>query len=241
MIIIPMAGLSSRFFKAGFTVPKYMLLLGNETVFEWSVRSFEAYFQTDHFIFICFNHFNTYDFVQEKVQKMGIVSYEIIELNEHTLGQADTVYQGIRHIQDDQELFIFNIDSKLNAFEKLERLEQVDGYLEIFQGEGEHWSFVEADEQGWVIRTTEKNRISNLCSNGLYYFKSSNLFKKNVEQEIQQLAGQEIYIAPLYNRYIQAGKKIKYKEVQLSEIDFCGTPAEYEAQIKKLNMQGEQV
>lgn len=33
MFIIPMAGLSSRFFKAGYTKPKYQLDLNGETVF----------------------------------------------------------------------------------------------------------------------------------------------------------------------------------------------------------------
>ena len=45
MFVIPMAGSSSRFFEAGFLLPKYQLLIGNETVFEWSVRSFETIMQ----------------------------------------------------------------------------------------------------------------------------------------------------------------------------------------------------
>lgn len=44
MFIIPMAGLSSRFFKAGYNKPKYQLMLGKETVFSWAVKSFEKYF-----------------------------------------------------------------------------------------------------------------------------------------------------------------------------------------------------
>ena len=38
-IIIPMAGESSRFFNAGYTVPKYMLPLGSETVFDKAIKS----------------------------------------------------------------------------------------------------------------------------------------------------------------------------------------------------------
>ncbi|ECR5117115.1 capsular biosynthesis protein, partial [Salmonella enterica] len=34
MIIIPMAGLSSRFFKAGYTKPKYELKAHDKTLFE---------------------------------------------------------------------------------------------------------------------------------------------------------------------------------------------------------------
>ncbi|EKO3985769.1 capsular biosynthesis protein, partial [Vibrio fluvialis] len=41
MIMIPMAGMSSRFFKAGYSKPKYMLEAKGKTLFEHSVLSFE--------------------------------------------------------------------------------------------------------------------------------------------------------------------------------------------------------
>lgn len=234
MIVIPMAGLSSRFFKAGYTLPKYMLMLGSETVFEWSVKSFESCFETDHFIFVVFDHFETTNFVKEKVTLLGIRSYEIVVLNEHTLGQADTVYQGIKYLNYDDELFIFNIDSRLDNFKKLETRKAIDGYLEVFHGEGEHWSFIRPGLDHNVVETTEKVRISDLCSNGLYYFKSANLFKHYVTIEIEKSSEQEIYIAPLYNAYIQAEQIIKYVEVTLEDIHFCGTPDEYKDMLDKV-------
>ena len=230
-----MAGLSSRFFKAGFTLPKYMLTLKDETIFEWSVRSFERYFSSEHFVFITMQKFDTPRFVEEKVQQIGIKSYEIIVLDQNTRGQADTVLQGIRHIENDEELYIFNIDSKLENFEKLDSLEGVDGYLEVFHGEGDHWSFVLSGEKNQVLKTTEKQRISSLCSNGLYYFKSSKVFKRNVEQAIKHNLNSEIYIAPIYNQYIKEGAHTIYKEVELKDINFCGTPQEYEDMLDKLD------
>ena len=38
-IIIPMAGLSSRFTKSGYTLPKYMLYAGNKSLFRLAVES----------------------------------------------------------------------------------------------------------------------------------------------------------------------------------------------------------
>lgn len=234
MIVIPMAGLSSRFFKAGFKLPKYMLMLKDETVFEWSVNSFKKYFDSDHFVFITMQKFDTPRFVEEKIQQMGIKSYEIVVLNQDTRGQADTVLQGIRHVESNEELYIFNIDSKLEDFNKLGSLENIDGYLEVFHGEGDHWSFVLPGDKNQVLKTTEKQRISSLCSNGLYYFKSSTEFKNNVQQALQQNTDSEIYIAPIYNQYIKKGAHIVYKEVQLKDINFCGTPQEYEAILQKM-------
>ena len=234
MIVIPMAGLSSRFFKAGYTIPKYMLDLKGQSVFEWSVSSFKKYYKTDHFLFIIFDHFDTKKFVEMEIDKMGIENYSIVVLTEHTKGQADTVYQGIKNMTSDEELFVFNIDSRLNDFEKLVDDSSVDGYLEVFKGEGEHWSFVLPGGNNEVLKTTEKVKISDLCSNGLYYFKSSALFKQKVEDELSKFNGNEIYIAPLYNEYILEKRKILYKVVEFKDIEFCGTPQEYTETLKKI-------
>ena len=63
MFIIPLAGLSSRFFKAGYTKPKYQLMLNNKTVFSWSLESFKNYFHTDYFLFICRGDYDTPNFI----------------------------------------------------------------------------------------------------------------------------------------------------------------------------------
>lgn len=221
-----MAGLSSRFFEKGYTIPKYMLDLNGVSIFEWSLSSFKNFYDSDFFIFIILDHYDTRKFIEEKIKKTGIINFEIVTLNEKTKGQADTVYQGIKNINIDQEIYIFNIDSKLNRFEKI-NTESIDGYLEVFQGEGEHWSFIVPGKECKVLKTTEKNRVSNLCSNGLYYFKSSNLFKKIIEEEIINFDENEIYIAPIYNKYISLGMNIIFKEVSINDTSFCGTPQEY--------------
>ncbi|WGE90849.1 glycosyltransferase family 2 protein [Actinobacillus genomosp. 1] len=231
MFIIPMAGLSSRFFKAGYTKPKYQLEIGNETVFSWSVRSFERYFTTDKFIFIYRDVYETQDFLKQEIEKLGISDYELICLPEETLGQADTVYQGINHLPIDEEIYIFNIDSKIIEFIKPEWVNECDGYLEVFKGEGDHWSFALAENNSKrVIRTTEKERISELCSDGLYYFKKKSIFeslflnarKNNITSK------NEYYIAPLYNDLIKQNGLVFYDLIEKEDILFCGTPDEYQ-------------
>lgn len=234
MIIIPMAGLSSRFFKAGYDLPKYQLELPNDqTVFEWALTSFEHYFTSDKFIFIVRDFFNTPNFVQEKVEELDIKNFEIIVLESETRGQAETVAMGLSHLSEADkrnECYIFNIDSKRHEFKKPDIAANSDGYLEVFRGEGEHWSFIELNDQDQVIRTTEKVRISDLCSDGLYYFKHISTFLKLVETALEQqdFVKGELYIAPLYNRMIENDSIINYDLIQESQISFCGTPNEYE-------------
>ncbi|NOL51767.1 glycosyltransferase family 2 protein [Pelistega suis] len=237
MFIIPMAGLSSRFSQAGYTLPKYQLSLHGETVFGWSVRSFENYFTTDKFVFIYRQMNDTAAFLETEIARLGIVDYTLVCLDEPTQGQADTVYQGLRDIKSDEGLYIFNIDSQINTFIKPSWVENCDGYLQVFKGEGEHWSFVQADAYSKnVIQTTEKERISDLCSNGLYYFKNKALFERLFLQakEQGQTIKNEFYIAPLYNALIAEKGVVYYDLINAMDMQFCGTPEEYQQQLARM-------
>ena len=132
-------------------------------------------------------------------------------------------------------MFIFNIDTLRYDFEIPTIAAQCGGYLEVFRGEGEHWSFAEVNAQGQVLRTTEKQRISDLCSDGLYYFASKNEFCTQVRQALTQsdLILGECYVAPLYNQLIAEGHDIRYTMVSAEQIDFCGVPEEYEYLLKR--------
>ena len=229
MIIIPMAGASSRFYKAGYIIPKYELLLGDKTVFECSIMGFRNYFLTEVFLFIVLKKKDTVEFIKEITKTLGIKYVKIFELDKLSLGQADTVYKALKSEQD-QPITIFNIDTFLLDYKRPSWIDQCDGYLEVFKGEGDHWSFVNPGKDNSVLRTTEKDRISNLCSNGLYYFKSSDLFKKIVEDKISNndFVKGELYVAPIYNELIRTNKIVKYNLTNKSLIKFCGTPEEYQ-------------
>lgn len=238
IFVIPMVGLSSRFFNAGYSVPKYQLPIQDKTMFEWAVQSFKQYYHSDHFLFIIRDAYESEKFVHSQIEQIGIINYHIVVLDEMTSGQAETVYLGLRNtsLSSDEDLFIFNIDSHLHHFNKPKWLPDCDGYLEVFKGEGNHWSFVKLDQsQQYVSQTTEKDRISDLCSDGLYYFKSIDLFNESYQDAVdnQKYTKGELYIAPLYNYLINKGYKIRIDCIDKTQISICGTPAEYENYIKE--------
>lgn len=233
MIIIPMAGLSSRFIKAGYEQPKYMLDLDGRSLFEYSVSSFKNYFETENFIFIIRNINNTLDFVIEKIKLLGIKNAQVITLENETRGQAETVAIVLEKLEDKKEpIFIFNIDSIRINYRKPSWINECDGYIEVFEGEGSNWSFALPGEKGLVLKTAEKDPISNLCSSGLYYFKNRSIFLESYYSYINKPKWEwekgELYIAPLYNNSIKIGRKIKYEKISQTLLIFCGVPVEYE-------------
>lgn len=233
MIVIPMAGLSSRFFKAGYDKPKYMLPAHGMPLFDHAVLSFKAYFDSLPFLFIVRDVYDTPEFVKDRCLHLGIKSFDIVTLNEETRGQAETVFLGLEKVEDDTPLTIFNIDTFRPGFVLPQIVSQSDGYLEVFKGEGSNWSYAkpESPESTRVVETAEKNPISDLCSTGLYHFNKAGDFKRIFNLEAERPASewqkQELYIAPLYNQLIKEGKDIRYNLIDRSEVVFCGVPNEY--------------
>lgn len=236
MIVFPMLGRSSRFFKAGYDVPKYQLPLWGETVFSHCVRTFERYFQTDAFVFLVRNDFNARTFVAKEASRLGLKDFRIIQIDHETRGQAESVYLGVKDVEDGQELLVFNIDTIRLDFVKPDPGSFGDGFLEVFEAEGDAWSFAEPIAgTNRVARTTEKERISSLCSDGLYGFKRVGDFKAvyhDYDASGETVNG-EIYIAPLYNRLIAQGKDIRYAMAPPEQILHCGVPHDYEALVQR--------
>lgn len=229
MLIIPMAGRSSRFFKAGFTQPKYQLPLWGRPMFDWVLIGFHKHFETEHFRFITLDEHDNERFISDRCKTLGVKSFDIVVLKSETSGQAETVYLGTSDLSDER-LIIFNADSFHKDFSIPEYANQADGGLDVFNGEGTHWSFIEPGENGTVLKTTEKQRISDFCSDGLYFFRTAEIFREAYSGgscEVMKTTG-ETYIAPLYNSLIASGHQVMYRLVPSDALYFCGTPAEYE-------------
>ena len=238
MIVIPMAGMSSRFFKAGYTKPKYMLEAHGQTLFDHSVKSFQAYFSTLPFLFIVRDVYETETFVKKQAQKLGIKEFYIVVLDKETKGQAETVTLGLELLEQQRPdyqgpITVFNIDTFRPNFKFPEVSHRGDGYLEVFRGSGDNWSFALPEKEGStkVIKTAEKNPISDLCSTGLYHFNRKqaylDAYQAYVAKPQQDWEKGELYIAPLYNLLIEKGLEVHYHLIDRSEVIFCGVPQEY--------------
>lgn len=239
MIILPMAGRSSRFFKAGYKVPKYQLPVTKDyCVFECILLCFKKYFSHETFLIICLR--DDSQFVENILKNIGIKKYVLSCLDEVTRGQAETVYLGLKNnkLPHDEPILIFNIDTFRPGYQFPDFSMECDGFLEVFRGDGDNWSYAKLDQDGYVSETTEKVRISDLCSTGGYFFRKASSFLEAFEKcvEGEATVKGEYYIAPLYNYLVEKGMKIKVDIIQREDVIFCGIPSEYEElDIQKLS------
>ena len=232
MIVFPMVGMSSRFFKAGYTKPKYMLDIDGRPCFDYSVAGFLSAYRDDHFVFVMRGDYETPEFVRGRLAALGIKDYSIVVVDDVTKGQAETVERGLEGISEagPNGLAIFNIDTFRINFELADAKSRGDGFLETFIGNGDNWSFVLPDEldDGRALKTTEKNPVSDHCCTGFYHFSTLDDFKYALSQERKKPSMNELYVAPLYNHLIAKGRNIRYTTVDVSDVVFCGIPREYE-------------
>ena len=234
--IITMAGLGSRFRKAGYNVPKFMIEAKGKTLFEWSMQSLEDFKKDSKFIFIVRKEDNIDNFIEKQCEKIDIKNYEIINLDRLTSGQAETAKIAVDKCNDDDEIMIYNIDTNINPqyFKKSDI--KGDGCIPCFNAPGEHWSFVKLNDDGKAIEVKEKVKISDNASVGAYYFKSASEYKRVYDiyyKDDKNLEKGEKYIAPMYNQLIKENKDVRIIEIPYKEVNCLGTPEELQIFINK--------
>lgn len=231
-VVITMGGLGSRFRKAGYTVPKYMIEAKGKTLFEWSMISLDGYKKdVNQYIFISMKEegIDMEGFIKEKCQELEIDNYHLILLDYLTDGQATTATLAEKYWNKEHALLIYNIDTYVEPGQMNSEELKGDGFIPCFKAEGDHWSFVRLDEQERVVEIKEKQRISDHCTLGAYYFKTCGLYKKLYDEyysEEKNLVKGEKYVAPLYDYLLSKGGEIYISDIAPERVHVLGTPEE---------------
>lgn len=238
-IVITMGGLGSRFRKAGYTVPKYMIEAKGKTLFEWSLESLSGFADcAAEYIFIAMkdSEADTEAFVREKCALLGITNFRVIIIDYLTDGQATTALLASRYWNAQNALLIYNIDTYVEAGAMNAAQIKGDGFIPCFKAEGSHWSFVRLGADGKAVEIKEKERISDNCTLGAYYFRSCALYEtlyREYYSEPKNLVNGEKYVAPLYNYLLEKGGEIYIADIPRERVHVLGTPEELRAFVEE--------
>lgn len=232
MIVVPMAGKSSRFRQSGFLSPKHLLPLHDFDVLYWSLKSMKVHFDNSLFIFVNQKSNDDSERIVEVCERLKVENFEIFTIDFFTKGQAHTVYEYTSKLPESMEaepLNIFNIDTIRPGLE-FPSIPALSGWLEVFEGRGDHWSFALEDSlvADKVVQVVEKVRISEWCSTGAYSFGSAALFNLTYTSHYTSEGLQsERYVSPLLQKLIDFGHTVTMSKIPNFAMIPCGTPVEY--------------
>ena len=211
-IIIPMAGLGSRFSKAGYELPKPLINVHGLRMIELVIKNLRPS-RSHKFIFVCQNaHIKKYELDSLLPQIAGKNS-EVIGIDGVTDGAARTVLLGLADVSPDEPLLIANsdqfIDCDINDFLSV-ATNSIDGLIMTMKANDEKWSFVSLDSNNKVKEVVEKVVISDEATVGIYYFSKTGDFVSAAYQMIEkkETSNGEYYVAPVYNYLIKDKAKI---------------------------------
>ena len=226
-ILVPMAGLGSRFIKEGFKVPKQIINIKDKHLIDISLDCLN--YKDCNLIFVLRDeHVYNHHMDELLIKKFGN-DISIVVLDKLTDGSVCSCLFAESLIDNDSPLVIHTLDIEFRPVFDPHVMETLDadGLILTFKSNSTNYSYAQLDKDGNVIKTAEKKAISPNACVGIYGFKKGSDFCKYAREMIERdlRTKNEFYISPLYNVLIEDSKKIVTEDVDKMHI--FGTPDEY--------------
>ena len=229
-----MAGEGSRFLKEGWTTPKPLIQLHEVPLFKRAIGSVYAEDNPMKYSFIVRqNHIDEYG-IDKGIQAF-LPEAMIFSVEKTTRGAVETCLMAESAIDDYDAVVVMDCDLEFRSKRFIELIKEAlsqsqdeaeGGALVSFESDSPKYSYAEVDENNVVLRTAEKEVISNHALCGAYFFSSGKRFKEVAHQLMneQNFAKPEYYVSLLYNYLIVAGEKVYLAPME--EYYSYGTPEE---------------
>lgn len=235
-VIIPMAGKGSRFSKAGYTFPKPLIDVRGKPMIQMVIESLQIDPKNSKYIYIVQKeHYERYNL--KHLLNLLTSNCEIIQIDHITEGAACTCLLAEPYLDPELPVLLANSDQYVewdaNEFMYAMDADGIDGGLLCFESTHPKFSFAKVGDDGFVTEVAEKKPISNCASTGIYYFKKGSEFLKYTKQMIEKdvRVKNEFYVCPIYNQFIEAGKKIRI--MNCKKMWCLGTPEDLEFYLRE--------
>jgi UDP-N-acetylglucosamine diphosphorylase / glucose-1-phosphate thymidylyltransferase / UDP-N-acetylgalactosamine diphosphorylase / glucosamine-1-phosphate N-acetyltransferase / galactosamine-1-phosphate N-acetyltransferase len=238
-IVIPMAGLGSRFAQAGYAKPKPFIDVKGKPMI---VRVMENLIYPDaRYILIGRKeHLDQEKEIVREIEKKYNAIFLPIDLL--TEGTACTVLFAREYINNEYPLLIANsdqiVDTEISLFidDCFDR--KLDGSILTFVDEKRDpkWSFAKIDSGGFVTEVKEKMAISEFATVGIYLFSQGKYFVDGAIDMIinNDRVKREFYTCPVYNYALKSKKRIGIFNIELTQMNGIGTPEDLNVYLNRI-------
>jgi dTDP-glucose pyrophosphorylase len=228
-VLIPMAGLGSRFAEKGYDKPKPLIDVNGVPMIKAVVNSLGV---NGNYIFIVQKQHSVVYHLLDVLDEI-VPGCKIVEIDGLTDGAARTTLFAKDLINNDTPLLIANSDQVITWDSVQFSLLLASGdVIALFKDTDPKWSYAQIEDFK-VSRVAEKEVISDNASVGVYGWQKGSDYVKYAEQMIEKniRTNNEFYICPVYNEAIADGHKVIPYFVQ--EMHGIGTPEDLEAYLEK--------
>ncbi|MGE0588245.1 MAG: glycosyltransferase family 2 protein [Cyclobacteriaceae bacterium] len=232
-LVIPMAGLGSRFSEAGYSKPKPFIDVLGKPMIERVIDN--LIFPGANLILIArAEHLEKEkDYVHYLSKRYNA---SIVSIDRLTEGTACTVLYARKFIDNDLPLLIANsdqiVDVDISQFVNDCKNRDLNGSILVFrEREGsKKWSYVRLDDMNLVVEAKEKDPISDLATVGIYLFAKGRDFVSSAIDMIvrNDRVNGEFYTCPIYNYTVREGSRIGVFEISFEKMHGIGVPEDLE-------------
>lgn len=234
-VIMPMAGEGSRFKQAGIEIPKPLIKANGVPFFVRSLYGIRDVFNLNDIKITCIiQRKHDIEYGLCNAIKSEVPTANVVILDTPTNGAVETCLSARKYISATDAIIVLDCDLEWHCYNYIsaissllnETISPIGGMLLSFNSNDSRYSYA-LTENGIVIKTAEKNPISNNALIGAYYFNTANdfidaanrLIKNNELSDIK-----EYYTSLLYNYIISRGKLVRLYTVDC--MYSFGTPEE---------------
>jgi NDP-sugar pyrophosphorylase family protein len=235
-VVVPMSGFGERFRRAGYKVPKPLIMVDGKPIIAHVIDLFPG--ETD-FLFICNReHLDEPAYAMAEALGEYCPTGRIVGIEPHREGPIGAIRQARKHIDPDRPMFVnycdFNCFWDWADFKRFVAETECAGAVPAYRGfhphslHGNNYAFIR-ESGGWLSDIQEKqpwtdDPISEFASSGGYYFATGklglDLFDEVVESDLR--VGGEFYVSLAYK--ILAERQAKIAVYELQHFMQWGTP-----------------
>jgi len=237
-IVIPMAGLGSRFANVGYEKPKPFIDVDGKPMI---VRVLDnlTYPDANYFLIARKEHLEREKVLVAQIEKE--YNAKFIGIDKLTEGTVCTVLYARKYINNELPLLIANsdqiVDMSIADYINDCFTRNLDGSILTFKDLelNPKWSFARLNNN-LVVQVKEKEAISEFATVGIYLFsKGSEFVDSAIDMIIENdRVNNEFYTCPVYNYLIKNSAKIGIYDIEFSNMHGIGTPEDLELYLKDL-------
>lgn len=204
-MIMPMAGLGSRFAKRGETLPKPLIDLFGKPFFEWATLGILEALPNARLVYVVLQKHVLCFGIDRRIRET-FPQAEILVVPEVTSGALETALCGVALATTGSPILINDCDHAF-SFSALPRAidalrSGAAGFLSHFQSGNPHFSYASYDAHEHLIETAEKRVISDRAIAGIYGFRDSKTLCETADLYAAKCPYPELYVSGIYNQIV---------------------------------------